>query len=211
MNQRYVLITGAHGELGRIVTSYLADRGWTVIAWPRSMVDVSDSIATEQAFASILHPIHAVVHLVGGIVAGRPVEEMTDSDFDTVIDLNLRTTFNVLRYSVPLLRSTNGAIVTIAAMAAHRPSPLKSLYAASKAGVVALTQAVAEECRQSGVRAVCISPGIINTPSNQSWSTIEERSSWIQPEYIAQVIDQCIDPQSTLSGSVIQLDNDETP
>jgi NAD(P)-dependent dehydrogenase (short-subunit alcohol dehydrogenase family) len=211
MKQRYVLITGAQGELGRIVTSYLSERGWTVVAWSREKVDVSDSTATQQAFASILHPIHAVVHLVGGIVAGRPVEEMTDSDFDTMIDLNLRTTFNVLRYSVPLLRSTNGAIVTIAAMAAHRPSPLKSLYAASKAGVVALTQAVAEECRQSGVRAVCISPGIINTPSNQSWSTIEERSSWIQPEYIAQVIDQCIDPQSTLSGSVIQLDNDETP
>jgi len=210
MNQRYVLVTGAHGELGHIVSSHLAERGWTVIAWPRSMVDVSDSIATEQAFATIMHPLHAVVHLVGGIIAGRPVEEMTDSDFDAMIDLNLRTTFNVLRYSVPLLRSTNGAIVTIAAMAAHRPSPLKSLYAASKAGVVSLTQAVAEECRHAGVRAVCISPGIINTPSNQSWSTVDERRKWIQPEYIAEVIQQCIDPQSTQTGNVIQLDNDET-
>lgn len=211
MNQRNVIITGSHGELGQAVTAYLSKRGWNVIGWTREEVDLRDSQATQLAFESVKCPVHAVVHTVGGILAGKPLAETSDHDFDAMIDLNLRTAYNVLRASVPLLTPTHGAIVTIAAMAAHQPSPRKSLYAASKAGVVAITQAVAEECRQSHVRAVCVSPGTMNTHSNQAWSTPEERVDWISPEQIAEVIEQIIDPQSQQTGIVVVLDNSQSP
>lgn len=200
-----VLVTGADGGLGTEVVALLRSRGWTVLAWSGRDVDLIDSEATQRAFAGIEQPLHAVVHLVGGIVAGRPVEEMTSSEFGTMIDLNLRTTFNVLRNAIPELKKTSGAIVTIGAQVALTAAPLKSLYAASKSAVHALTLAAAAEGSPHGVRAVCIAPSTIDTAANRSWGTDQQRASWIAPTDIAAEIARCIDPSSTTTGIVIEM------
>ncbi len=200
-----VLVTGAGGGLGSEVVAVLRSLGWNVVAWSGRDVDLVDSEATQRAFAVIEKPLHAVVHLVGGIVAGRPVEEMTSSEFTAMIDLNLRTTFNVLQNAIPELKKTSGAIVTIGAHVALAAAPMKSLYVASKAAVHALTLAAAAEGAPHGVRAVCIAPSTIDTPANRSWGTDEQRASWITPTDIASEIARCIDPSSTTTGVVIEM------
>lgn len=205
MSSRHVLVTGASGALGSVICEFLRSCGWTVRAWSQNDVDLRDAAEVEQAFAAITEPLHAVVHTVGGIVAGRALTDTTPSDFDSMIDLNLRTTYNVARHALPHLMLTRGALVTIGAQAAMSAAPMKAVYAASKAGVHALTLAVAEEGRQHGVRAVCFAPYIIDTPANQTWSTPEERSSWIHPLSIADEIERIISPSSDVTGIVFPM------
>lgn len=205
MSSHHVLITGASGALGSAICEHLQRVGWRVTAWSRIDVDLRDADAVEKAFEAVTEPLNAVVHTVGGIVAGRNLPESTVIDFDTMIDLNLRTTFHVVRHAIPRLSTTRGALVTIGAQAALSASPGKGLYAASKASVHALTLAAAEEGRQHGVRAVCIAPYIIDTPANQLWSTPEERRSWVHPLSIADEIGRIISPTSDVTGIVIPM------
>lgn len=205
MSSHTVVVTGASGGLGSVIAPLLESRGWNVISWTQDEVNLTDADATHQAFTHITSQINAVVHLVGGITAGRPVQDMRPDELTIMIDLNLRTTFNVMRASMPRLIQTRGALVTIGAAAALHPAPMKSLYAASKAGVHALTLAAAEEGRQHGVRAVCIAPTIIDTPANHSWSTEEERADWVQPYDMAVMIEAIIDPHSLVTSKIISM------
>lgn len=201
-----VLVTGASGELGVVVVPWLERHGWSVLAWTHSDADLQNAEETALAFAQITDPIHAVVHLVGGIRAGKPLHESTPEDFSSMIDLNLRTTFNMMRCSIPRLRQTHGAFVSIGAGAALHPAPFKSLYAASKAGVHALTYAIAEEQRTNGVRVSCIAPTIIDTPANRRWGSEAERATWVTPEAIAEQVGELIAPSSVVSGVVVSMD-----
>lgn len=205
MSSLNVLVTGASGGLGTIVCEHLRSNGWHVRAWSQHDVDLRDCEAVGQAFAAITEPLHAVVHTVGGIVAGRPLAESTTDDFDTMVDRNLRSTFHVIQHAMPLLAVTRGAIVTIGAYAALHPAPMKALYAATKAGVHALTCAAAEEGRIHGIRAICLAPYIIDTPANREWSSPEERQSWVHPLTMAVEIERLIAPSSEVTGIVIPM------
>lgn len=205
MKSHNVLVTGASGAVGTVLCEHLQSRGWNVIAWTQLDVDLRDDEAVARAFDALTEPLHAVIHTVGGIVAGRSLSESTTVDFDTMVDLNLRSTFYVMQYAMPLLAGTGGAIVTIGAHAALHPAPMKALYAATKAGVHALTLAAAEEGRTHGIRAVCLAPYIIDTPANRDWSTPEERQSWVHPLTMATEIERLIAPSSDITGIVISM------
>jgi NAD(P)-dependent dehydrogenase (short-subunit alcohol dehydrogenase family) len=211
MSDKHVLVTGASGGLGAAVVKVLTSHGWDVTGWSHADVDLTNDAATLVAVEQLQKPLHAIVHLVGGIVAGRTLDASSSVDFDMMVNLNLRTTFSVLRHALPLLSGTRGAVVTIGASAAVHPASGKALYGATKAGVIALTLALAEEGKYHGVRASCIVPHIIDTPANHAWGSDDDRASWVTPNEIADAITRLIDPSSSITGTVIPMYGRCTP
>lgn len=223
-----VLITGASGHSGRVVTAYFLEQGWTVHAHCHSVEgaeglrqflpaglqqrlsfsvgDLTQPEAVADYVGSAPQPVHALVHLVGGIRAGTPIEETAPEVLEEMFRLNVQTTFLVLRAVLPLLQQTAGAIVTVAARAALHPEKHKAAYAAAKAAVVALTQAAAEEGRPYGVRANVVVPSILRTPANLQWASPGEPEQWLSlEEFAAAIFALCTESGRGISGAVIPM------
>lgn len=215
------LISGAAGNLGAIVTRFFLEKGSNIHAacfnaeeeirlageFPSITTCVCDIGTTEGVaawFDSAPTVPDAVVHLVGGIQAGKPLAETTDAMFDTMITLNTRSTFVVLRQAMNVLAASGGAIITVAAKAAVHPEPNKSAYAAAKAAVIALTLAAAEEGKTHNIRANCIIPGILRTPANLTWAENGEEDLWTPPEHVAQTI-YALATTPGINGAVLPL------
>ncbi len=151
----------------------------------------------------------------------RPLAEVTLDDFQHVLRVNLVGTFLAMKYALPHLVETGGAIVTIASTAALRGHGVGSGYTASKGGVDALTRLAAVQYGGLGVRVNCICPGAFDTPMTAgTWSTPEgerrvQRAIPLQrvgqPEQIASVAAFLLsDDASHLTGQTIAVDGGST-
>ena len=107
-----------------------------------------------------------ILHNNVGIGAGGGPVELSEEDWDKVVDTNLKSMFLTCKYALPYMeKQGSGAIINISSMAAIRFAPYPMLaYSSSKAGVNALTRSIAMQYAQQGVRSNCIMPGLINTP-----------------------------------------------
>ncbi len=222
------LITGASGESGRVVTAYFLRHGWTVHAHCHTQQgaerllrelpaelherlsvavgDLAEPTDADRYVAEAPRPVHALVHLVGGIQAGTVIEETAPEVLEAMFRLNVQTAFSVLRASMPLLRETSGAIVTVAAKAAVHPETRKAAYAAAKAALIALTLAAAEEGRPYGVRANVIVPSILRTEANLTWARGGEERFWLSLEdFAAAIFALCSEAGRGVSGAVIPM------
>jgi NAD(P)-dependent dehydrogenase (short-subunit alcohol dehydrogenase family) len=216
-----LILTGATGNLGSVVSLYFLERGWKVHA---SCMNSSDALrlpshpncsysvgnlADEKDVVMLFDAtsdIRAVVHLVGGIKAGEPIATTSTETFENMILLNVRTAFLVLREALRILQPSGGAIVTIGAKSALHPEVNKSAYSAAKSAVINLTLTAAEEGKPYGIRANCIIPGIILTPANLEWATNGEQQNWTPPEDIAAAIFAlCSDTGKGISGAILPM------
>ncbi len=201
-----LLITGASGGLGSVVTEYMRAHGWEAHTLDRVDGDLSSASDVVRMIAALPTNISAVVHLVGGIEAGKPLEESSLEDLQKMLSINVVPAFNVLREMIPRFKTFgSGSIVTIGAQSVEHPVANRAAYAASKAAVVALTQAVAEEGRPFGIRANSILPGTIRTPANLEWATGTMADDWILPEQIAETIHHLCSATCGISGAVIPM------
>ncbi|MBI3259534.1 MAG: SDR family oxidoreductase [Ignavibacteriae bacterium] len=216
-----LILTGATGNLGSVVTQIFLDKGWNVHAaciniaeakrlpehpnCRHSIGNLSDEKDVENLFSDA-GTVYAVVHLVGGIKSGEPIATTSQETFENMITINTRTTFLVLRQAMRVLQSNGGSIVTIGAKAALHPETNKSVYAAAKAAVINLTLTAAEEGKQYGIRSNCIVPGIILTPANLEWASDGEEKNWTPPQDIAEAIYAlCTDAGKGISGSILPM------
>lgn len=104
-------------------------------------------------------------------------------------DLNLNTTFLVCKHSLRrMLEHGYGRIVTVGSRGAVQPGGQLASYCASKAGVVALTQAIADETKGTNITANVVLPSVIDTPANRNAMGTQEADKWVKPESLAQVI-----------------------
>jgi NAD(P)-dependent dehydrogenase (short-subunit alcohol dehydrogenase family) len=206
---RTVLITGGGGGLGCEVTAQFvrdgADVTVPVIEGDESRlcghlgddvlgkvhrvpVDLTDEAKVRSMFEGF-ERLDIVVHLVGGFAMG-PIHEVDLATYRHLVDLNLTTTVLVLKYAVAKMREAGyGRIVTVASKSAEEPTANMGLYAATKAGVLALTRAVADECKGTGVTANCILPTIIDTPANRAAMGEANADKWVTPKSLAQTIE----------------------
>lgn len=219
---QHVLITGAAGGLGQYVTRSFLDRGWEVIAtaiseeeqhWleslPRCKAIVCDVTRTEgvaRLAAELPRTLDAVVHLVGGIRAGKPIEETTEEDFHFMWQLNTVSTYLVLRATLPILKKTAGAFVAIGAKTVLHTETNKALYGAAKAAVVHLVLAAAEEGRSSGMRANVIVPSILRTAANLQWARDGDERNWVDPADVAEtIVFLCSDAGCGVTGCIVPM------
>lgn len=215
---RVVVVTGAAGALGGAISSKLREDGALVFGIDRVdptarvgagvAASLSREDEVEKAFdaAARLGPLWGVVHTAGGWQGGTSIAESTLETFEAMLDTNLRTTFLVARAAMRrLVPNRGGRIVTIGAWTAARAQRLAgaAAYAASKAGVISLTQTLAEEGAPHGVRAVCIAPGTMDTPGNRAAMPNADTSHWVPLAEVAHLAASALSPASPLSGAVL--------
>ncbi|MEO3473914.1 SDR family NAD(P)-dependent oxidoreductase [Roseomonas sp. CAU 1739] len=132
-------------------------------------VDVTRPDQVDEALAMAGREFGGIDILVtgAGLYVEQEVATMTDADWRQTLAVNLDGVFHACRAAMPLLRK-GGSIVNIASMAGHRGSVRHAHYAACKAAVLAFTRSLVHELSPRGIRANCVSPGIIATPMTEA-------------------------------------------
>ena len=160
--KRRALITGGEGTLARALAKALREGGryGEVLAPGHGDLDVSDAAAVREFFGA-RERIDLLVNNAGA-TRDAPFLKMPVTDWETVVDTNLKGAFLCSREALRLMvRQREGHIVNISSFSALDPHPGQSNYAAAKAGLVGLTQSLAEEVGKRNVRVNCILPGFL--------------------------------------------------
>lgn len=210
MNDRHVLLTGGTGGLGLGVTPAVLAHGAASITIPYVdthhverlkdvlsaedlqkihfvSVDLLDETAVEKLVNS-MQRVDVLIHLVGGFSMGK-THEYSFAAWKHDLDLNLNTTFLVCKYSLKrMLEHGYGRIVTIGSRGAVQPGGQLAAYSAAKAGVVAFTQAIADETKGTDITANTVLPSVIDTPANRKAMGADGADQWVKPESLARVI-----------------------
>jgi NAD(P)-dependent dehydrogenase (short-subunit alcohol dehydrogenase family) len=130
-------------------------------------IDVRSGAAVADAFARIV-PAHARLDIVvctPAINIRKPLVAYTDEEFDRVVAVNLKGSFNVLREAGRVMTAQQrGSIVIFSSIRAQVVEPGQSVYAATKAGIVQMVRTAAAEFGPSGVRVNAVGPGVVETP-----------------------------------------------
>jgi len=218
---RCVVVTGASGNLGSVVCARLLRAGASVFALVHRAADrvpdgvmahaaeLTDEAAVEAAYGAAEKRFGAVwgaVHAAGAFVPGR-MADTSVADFEKMIDANWRPTFLCSRAALRRMEPRReGRIVNVAA---YNPAILSGIggsaaYSASKAAVVALTKAIAEEGAKNGIRASCVAPATMRTPANAKAMPGADQSKWVPLEDVAEAIYYLVSPEAGMaSGAVI--------
>jgi pteridine reductase len=162
------LVTGGTGRVGSAIVARLERNGWTVKAAGRGEGDVSDPAQArtlvERAVAE-LGGLDLLVNAAGEGFAPKPVDELTEADWDAAFGATAKGSFFVTQAAAPRLRESRGCVVMIEDVAAYQPWPSFAAHCAAKAAQAMLTRvlarALAPEVRVCGVApgSVAVEPG----------------------------------------------------
>ena len=190
LENKVAIVTGGAKGLGGAMAQLFAAEGAKVIA-----VDMADGLSYEcenvefyklnvtdgaacKAFADYAIEKYGKIDILinnAGITRDALTRKMTDEQWDLVVDVDLKGVFNLTRHIGPHMEETGGgSIVSISSVVGEFGNIGQANYAAAKAGVIGLTQAVAKEAGPSGIRVNCIAPGIIETGMNDHLSPEEK-------------------------------------
>ncbi len=147
--------------------------------------DVSKSAEVDPFVAraaEALGPLDILVNNAGSLVGRMPVAKITEAGWDYVMDLNLKSAVLCSQSAAPsMVARKSGAIVNVVSIAARNGGgPGAGAYAAAKAGLIAFTKSLAKELAPSGVRVNAISPGVIDTPFHEVFSTPEMIANFVK-------------------------------
>ena len=222
MNGKIVVITGASGALGQVVVEIALARGATVVAvdhaaktpasTPKLLqiggIDLSDGTQAATAVATAASQFGGIDVLIN--IAGAFTYEMIDGgdndSWEEMHRLNLLTTLNASRAAIPhLVASKSGRIVNIGAIAALQAGAGMGAYAASKAGVHRLTEALAAELKGK-VTVNAVLPSTIDTPANRRDMPSADFSKWVTAQELAEVIlFLASDAASAVTGALLPV------
>jgi len=209
---KVAIVTGAAGNLGRTVAHALADQGASVAlvdldpaALEATRAELPPGAETATFAADLIAPesvagmveqvlarfgrIDILANIAGGFTMGPLLHQTKDKDWDFMLDLNARTTFNCCRAVVPsMLAGGGGKIVNVSARAATEGKARMTPYCAAKAAVITLTQSLAAEHKHAGINVNCILPGTIDTPQNRKAMPDQDYAHWVPTTALADVI-----------------------
>lgn len=221
---RVAIVTGACGALGSAVAGRFADAGATVCAVDLIGPDSEDSLLEESAYDSfyeadltkegsvestidsVLEDHGRVDHLcnvAGTWRGGTPIDDTDLETFDLLMGVNLKSAFLTSKHALPALRESEGAIVSVSARSSLEGGEGDGPYRISKAGIRLLTETIAEENLDT-VRANCVMPSVIDTPTNREM--MEPKDEWVDPGDIAEVmLFLCSDAAGVTSGAAVPV------
>ncbi len=205
LNGKVALVTGGSSGIGAATARLFAELGADVsityhhnrdgankvrdeIAQTRRTVAIQiDMREANQIRAMVtrtreeLGPVDILVNNAGSLVARMPMMEMTEKRWNEVLSLNLTSAMLCAQAVAPsMIERKSGAIINVVSIAGRTGGgPGAGAYAAAKAGLVALTKSMAKELAPHGVRVNAISPGVIDTPFHEQFSTPEMIRSFI--------------------------------
>jgi NAD(P)-dependent dehydrogenase (short-subunit alcohol dehydrogenase family) len=220
--ERAALVTGGSSGIGLAIARLLRDEGYelTLVSRQREKIEAAAAeLGAAAVAANVADPddcARAVAEhrerfgrldvLVNsaGVGIGGLVEDLDLKKLNMQLDINLRGLFLVTQAAIPLLRETQGWIVNLASIAGTLPTPGLATYGATKAAVISLTRSLNAELDASGVRAIAICPGFVDTPMAQ-WSGLDQEEM-IRPEDCAEVVRMCLrlSPKARIPQVVIE-------
>jgi NAD(P)-dependent dehydrogenase (short-subunit alcohol dehydrogenase family) len=237
---RVALVTGASSGLGRHFAQVLADHGARVILGARRTqplddlcdeiaraggraralsIDVTDNTSVTEVFAEIASGDGLDILINNaGVTATQPFLDLSEEQWDNVVDTNLKGSFLVAQAAARLMKAQGrgGVIVNIASILGMRVAGSVSSYAASKAGLVQLTKAMALELARYGIRVNALCPGYIETDLNRNFFASEAGQAMIKripqrrlgrPEDLdAPLLLLCSDAGSYITGASLAVD-----
>ena len=207
LNDKVVAVTGGFGALGLAVGRELLAAGAQVALIDRSgapalgggleaavlvpEADVGTPDGAVEALTQVVAHfgrLDALVSVAGGF-RWETLEDGSVDTWDLMYGMNLRTAVSAARAALPHLpRDGTGRIVNVGAMAAAKAAAGMGAYAAAKAGVARLTEALAEELKDRGVTVNAVLPSIIDTPANRADMPQADVSRWVTPTQVAEVV-----------------------
>jgi NAD(P)-dependent dehydrogenase (short-subunit alcohol dehydrogenase family) len=222
MDGKVVVVTGALGALGKVVAEAALARGARVAGVDHAAsqipttenrvelggVDLSDAAQAKKAIDTVaahFGRLDALINIAGGF-AFEAVAEGDPKTWQRMYALNVLTALNASRSAIPHLAGSPAArVVNIGAMAALQAGAGMGAYAASKAGVHRLTEALAAEWKgKIAVNAVL--PSIIDTAANRTSMPKADFSKWVTPHELANVIlFLASDAASAVTGALIPV------
>ncbi|MBI4219791.1 MAG: SDR family oxidoreductase [Chloroflexi bacterium] len=218
-NAPVALVTGATGGLGSAVVEAFERAGWEIVRErrgdPRSSLrwfDATDPAAVGRAVSAAVSSygrIDALLNLVGTWKPQPSIAEVPDQLWDEMFAVNLKTAFIVSRAVVPqMLKQRSGRIINVGAKAGERGTARNAAYAASKAGVLALTESMADELKGSGITVNAIVPSVIDTPANRKAMPDADFSKWAPAEHIAAtMLFLCSNEAASITGERVRVFN----
>jgi NAD(P)-dependent dehydrogenase (short-subunit alcohol dehydrogenase family) len=204
MDGKVVVVTGALGALGKVIVETALARGARVAGVDHSPsqlpatadrielggVDLSDAAQAKTAIDAIaahFGRLDVLINIAGGF-AFETVAEGETKTWQRMYGLNVLTALNASRSALPYLTASRaGRIVNVGAMAALQAGAGMGPYAASKAGVHRLTEALATECKGK-ITVNAVLPSIIDTPANRASMPNADFGKWVTPQELAEVI-----------------------
>jgi NAD(P)-dependent dehydrogenase (short-subunit alcohol dehydrogenase family) len=222
---RHVVVTGGTGALGTSLVGALLQagahchvpfRGATVDAHfehaqNRSVtlypgIDVVDETAVEKFYTG-LPAAWASIHLAGGFAASK-IADTTKADLMQMIKMNLVSAFLCAREAAKRMAGEGGRIVNVAARPAVEPRSGSGMtaYTVSKAGVAALTAALAEEIAADNILVNAVAPSIMDTPVNRAAMPKADHAKWPKVEEVAATILFLASPENKVTrGAVVPV------
>ncbi len=239
---KVALVTGASSGIGHAIAVELARRGASVcINFHRNEAgakEARDKIRSDGGRALVTQanvtrgpavkdlidrtisefgPIDILVNNAGSLLERVRLVEMTEKQWDDVIDLNLKSAFLCCRAAAPsMIERKTGAIINVASIAGRNGGALGSLhYSTAKGGLITFTKGLAKELAPFGVRVNGVSPGVIDTPFHEQFSTPEMMKAYVSmiplgrigtPIEVAKVVAfLASDSASFLAGETIEI------
>ena len=204
---RVALVTGASSGIGaataetlaalgaRVALSYHRNRqgaeetsariraaGGTALAVGADVRRSEDILRLVNRAAGELGPIDILVNNAGSLVARYSILEVTPERIDEIVSLNFTSAVLTSQaVAAPMIERRRGAIVNVVSIAGHNGGgPGAGVYAASKAALTAFTKSLAKELAPSGIRVNAVSPGVIDTPFHEVFSTPEMIQNFVK-------------------------------
>ena len=233
LNGKVAIVTGATGSLGRVVVKTLLDQGVNVVATYRSdekqneldgfvgevggrftsvQADVTSESSVQVLFQKVIGKygrVDILLNLVGAYSGGSEIANTKESDWDYMMDVNLKSAFLCCKTALSYMTGQNyGKIVNVSARTAveKRFRSKSGAYAVSKAGIIVLTETIAEEVKKYDINVNCIMPSTIDTLNNRRSFPDRDFSKWVKPEQIAKVILFLVsDDSKIISGASVPV------
>lgn len=244
LSGKVALVTGAAGGQGRAVVQRFTREGAAVLAFDRDeagLAELARAVQAENgAIATLAGDVSCGADVERAVATARarfgklnvlynnaavlwtdrdgPIDRVDEATWDAVMAVNLRGVYLCCHYGIPaLLEAGGGVIINVASTAAERGDPWYHAYPASKGALLPFTRSLALHYGPRGIRAVVISPGFIDTPMVERWTTDPEaletllRSIALRrlgtPEEVASVAAfLASDEASYVTGCVIAVD-----
>ena len=231
MNGRVVIVTGGAGAVGSTVSRRWLESGASVLvvdhrqstidewlngsSWGNRVATLAADIATEAGATGMVNEAvkafgqapDTLIHLVGGFAAGAVEDQNAAETWNRMMTINLTSAFQCYRAILPSLRKRGGGwIVGLSSKAAENPGANLSAYAASKAGLGALTASLSAEVRSAGIHVNLIIASTIDTVANRESMGEAHASKWVKPDDIADAtLYLCSDKAQSVYGATLEV------
>lgn len=245
LNQQVAIVTGGNAGIGKAIALKLAAEGAELVIWGTNAqtgqatiaeimrilpeanvtfdpVDVAQTAAVDAAMKRVLDAKGRIDILINnaGITADQLLMKMTEEEWDRVISVNLKGCFNTCRAVIrSMLKAKRGRIVNISSIVGCVGNPGQVNYAASKAGMIGLTKALAKEVAARGILVNCVAPGFIHTPMTERLNESQKEAILKQiplgymgqPDDIAHAVWFLVSPLAKyVTGQVLTIDGGMT-